>query len=417
MRNRGRSPWAMVALLFLTATAGYVCRVNISTAGVLLMEEFRLSQVEMGRVFSAFLLGYALFQVPGGWVADRWGARRVLMAAAFAWVALTAVTASAGLGPLVAGAPLAIGSLLMSRFLLGVAAAPTYPGAAQGVSVWVPSDQQGRATGVVLASIGVGSALAPPLVSGVMVEWGWRAALLVSATPALALALIWLWVKEPSSGTGRRAPVTPVKHTPAKEPRQRLRSRSFILLSASYTLQGYVGYIFVFWFFLYLVQERQFDLLQGAWASTLPWVLSIVSIPLGGWLSDKLVAGRLGPVWGRRAVPLAGMAASGFLISVGAHTQSPLMAVLALALATSLVLCVEGPFWSTMISLAPSRTGTGGGIMNMGSNVGGLISPAFTPVLAQFIGWEGALHVAAGLAVLAAALWFGISPGAPEPEA
>jgi ACS family glucarate transporter-like MFS transporter len=183
------------------------------------------------------------------------------------------------------------------------------------------------------------------------------------------------------------------------------------LLSASYTLQGYVGYIFVFWFFLYLVQERQFDLLQGAWASSLPWVLSIVSIPLGGWLSDRLVTGRLGPIWGRRAVPLAGLAFSGLLISIGAHTESPVLAVLALGLATALVLSVEGPFWSTLISLTPARTGTGGGIMNMGSNIGGLISPALTPVLAQFIGWEGALHVAAGLAVLAAALWVGIRPG------
>jgi len=204
------------------------------------------------------------------------------------------------------------------------------------------------------------------------------------------------------------------KEPAGERPGYGLRSRSFVLLTASYSLQGYVGYIFVTWFYLYLVQERQFDLLRGAWVSSLPWVLSIASIPLGGWLSDRLAAGRLGLAWGRRAVPLAGMALSGILISVGAHTGSPVTAALALALATALVLCVEGPFWATMMSLSRSRSGTAGGLMNTGCNIAGMISPYLTPLLAQHIGWEGALHVAAGLAVVAAALWLGIRPDPAE---
>jgi len=180
------------------------------------------------------------------------------------------------------------------------------------------------------------------------------------------------------------------------------------MLTLSYSLQGYVGYVFVSWFYLYLVQERHFGLLAGAWMSSLPWILSIVSIPLGGFVADRLAAGRLGPTWGPRAVAMTGMAGSGALISIGAHTGSPVMAAIALALATALVLCVEGPFWSSVTRMQGGRSGTAGGIMNTGCNIGGLISPALTPVLAASIGWEAALHVAAALAVLAALLWLGI---------
>ena len=403
------SSWPMVALLSATATASYLCRVNLATAGALLMPEFGLTQVGMGRVFSAFLLGYAFFQVPGGALADRFGARRTLATAALCWAALTGAQSLVGWNamPLDAGTTMMV--LLVLRFLLGVAEAPTYPGAAQGVARWVRPRDQGRASGVVIASIGIGSALAPPLVSHVMTQWGWRAALLISALPSLAVGLVWRKVAEPPSWTEGKEAREP---SPAPDDRAGLGTRDFALLTASYTLQGYVGYIFVFWFYLYLVQERKFDLVQGAWVSTLPWILSTISIPAGGFLSDRLVASRLGSTWGRRAIPILGLGLSGILIAIGAHTQSAVTAAVSLALATALVLCVEGPFWATMIGLAGRRAGAGGGIMNMGSNLGGLVSPVLTPLLAQYIGWENALHIAAALSLVAASLWLGIDANA-----
>ena len=292
---------------------------------------------------------------------------------------------------------------------MGITASPTYPGSAQGISRWVLPQFQGRANGIVIASIGLGSALAPPLVSYVMVSAGWRIALVASAIPALAIALLWLKIREP-------APVSPpeTKNAAAESgtppAKGDIRSRSFYLLTASYTLQGYVGYIFVSWFYLYLVQERNFGLLSGAWMSSLPWILSIVSIPLGGLISDRLVAGRAGKVWGRRIVPLTGMALSGAFISIGAHTGNAVMAAVCLAFATAFILCVEGPFWAMMMKIAGKQSGTAGGIMNMGSNLGGLLSPALTPVIASYLGWENALHVAALLAIIGAVFWLFIKP-------
>jgi ACS family glucarate transporter-like MFS transporter len=412
---RPRGPWAWVGLLCATASASYLCRVNVSVTGVLLMDELKLSQAQMGRVFSAFLLGYALFMVPGGFLADRWGTRRVLEWASWWWVGATLLQVLVGRGPFAAGPSSALVALLGLRFVLGVGQAPTFPAAAGGVARWIGPESRGRANGFVIAAIAVGSALAPPLLSWVMVRWGWRAALAVSALPALATAVVWRVAGEPATaGIPARSPVAGESTAGEGDDEAGARvlgSRSFVLLTLSYTLQGYVGYIFVFWFYLYLVQERHFDLLRGAALSSLPWLLSIVSIPLGGWLSDRLVAQR-GAVIGRRAVPIVGLAAAGVFLSLGARTTNASLAAAYLALSTAFVLCVEGPFWATMTGIAGRRSGVAGGIMNTGSNVGGLVSPALTPVLAAAVGWENALHVAAGLSVLGAVLWLGIDPRA-----
>lgn len=400
-----RRPSVLVGLLSLTATASYLCRVNVSVAGPQLMEEFGLTQVQMGWVFSAFLLGYALFQIPGGMLADRFGARRILAASAVWWIVTTTMLTMVGFSWFRISTLSALLTMLILRFIIGIGEAPTFPAAAQGVSCWIPAIHQGRANGFVVAAIGLGSAIAPLLITGVMVNWGWRAAILVSSLPALLVAIAWFYIKE------NELPMLPTKElkSPIKNYAS-LRSRSFILLSISYTLQGYVGYIFVFWFYLYLVQVRHFDLLRSAVFSSLPWILSIISIPLGGIVSDRLVSGPLGPRWGRRAVPLLGLTLSGILLALGAHATNAYLAVAYLAFSTACVLCVEGPFWATMMEIAENKSGAAGGVMNMGSNIGGLISPALTPLLASTMGWVNALYIAAGISLIGALLWLGISP-------
>lgn len=112
---------------------------------------------------------------------------------------------------------------------------------------------------------------------------------------------------------------------------------------------------------------------------------------------------------------MAGLLGGAVFLSAGAHTPDPQFAAACLALATALVLSVEGPFWAAMMDVAGGRSGTAGGVMNMGSNLGGLVSPALTPVLAAAVGWENALHVAAALSVLGGFLWLGIGPRPQAP--
>ncbi len=409
-----RTRWGFVLLLAATATAAYLCRVNISVAGALVMQEYGLTQTQMGWVFSAFLFGYTLCMLPGGLLADAWGAKRMLALAAWGWVAVTWLQAAVPGASDGWSASAALAGLVALRLLMGALASPTYPAALEGVARWTASAAIGRANGLVIGSVGLGSAIAPPFITAVMMPWGWRAAMLASAVPALVIAIAWLLVKDPaprSPGHAGRAGTVPAHEASSRRVvAALLRQPGFALLTVSYTLQGYVGYIFIFWFYLYLVQVRHFSLVEGAFISSLPWVLSAISIPLGGVISDRLVLGRLGPVWGRRLLPIIGMGGAGIFISIGAHTATPWVAAVSLAVATALVLSVESPFWTTAAGLAGSRAGTGGALMNTGCNIGGMISPMLTPLVGELFGWEPALHLAAGLSVLAALAWFRITP-------
>jgi ACS family glucarate transporter-like MFS transporter len=379
--------------------------VDITVAAPSLMAELNLSQLEMGKVFSAFLLGYTLFQVPSGWLAGRAPTRLLFGVLALGWAVITCAHGLLG-KPYFGLAFGALPALLGLRFALGVLASPTYPAAGRAISLALPPERHGSANGMVLASIGIGSAVAPPLLGYVTLHWGWRAAFMVVAALAVLVAMLW-WRSDPLAQAASAVRPTSRDATVATCTSP-LRLRSFWFLTASYTLQGYVGYVFVFWFFLYLVQVRRFAFLRAAWLTTLPWIASLVVIPLGGVISDWAVQ-RWGSTRGRRSLPLPAMILAAGSLLCGARTGSAWLAALSLTAATALVLATEGPYWASMTQLSGAQSGIGGGVMNFGSNLGGLISPVLTPWLAERWGWESALGLAAVFAVVAAILWMGVS--------
>jgi len=401
----GTAAGRLVFLLALAASVGYICRVDITVAAPSLMAELNLSQLEMGKVFSAFLLGYTLFQVPSGWLAGRTPTRLVFGALTLGWAVITCANGLLG-KPYFGLAFGALPALLGLRFALGVLASPTYPAAGRAISLALPPERHGSANGMVLASIGIGSAVAPPLLGFVTLHWGWRAAFMVVAALAVLVAMLW-WRSDPLAQAASAVRPTSRDATVATCTSP-LRLRSFWFLTASYTLQGYVGYVFVFWFFLYLVQVRRFAFLRAAWLTTLPWIASLVVIPLGGVISDWAVQ-RWGSTRGRRSLPLPAMILAAGSLLFGARTGSAWLAALSLTAATALVLATEGPYWATMTQLSGAQSGIGGGVMNFGSNLGGLVSPLLTPWLAERWGWESALALAAAFAVVAAILWMGVS--------
>lgn len=392
----------LVLLLLAAASAGYVCRVAITVVAPGIMSDFGLTQTQMGTVFSAFLVGYTVFQVPSGWLADRISARRIFLALCSGFTLLTLFTALVGWRGF--GLALVIPQFWVVRGLFGVFAAPTYPTSGRTIAVTMPARLQARANSLVLVSVGVGSALTPLLLAPVTTRYGWRIALCVAASFSATAGLLW-WFLAPHQHHAREsAPVGAEGSAPHVRP---LRSSSFWFLFSSYLLQGYLGYIFIFWFYLYLVQVRHFEVLQAASFTALPWLATIVAIPLGGVLSDIAVT-RWGATWGRRSLPLAALCAGAFFLVIGARTPNPKIAVAALTACTVLIICTEGPFWATMTQLAGDRSGIAGGTMNFGSNIGGMISPALTPWLAARIGWETALTLTAGLALVAGLLWLGV---------
>ena len=188
-RPTGRVRWFLVIWLFVLGAVSYLDRVNISIAGTAIAAEYHLTQVQLGSIFSAFLLGYAFFQTPGGWLADKLGSRYVLTIGVVWWGIFTALTAS--VSPAIAGA---FSVLVLIRFLLGAGEAIIYPASNQFIAQWIPSQERGFANGLIFAGVGAGTAVAPILVTYLMLHYGWRWPFWVSTVLGLLVGAVWYLV-------------------------------------------------------------------------------------------------------------------------------------------------------------------------------------------------------------------------------
>ena len=251
---------------------------------------------------------------------------------------------------------------------------------------------------VLIVGMAIGSAFTPPLVSWAMTTLGWRASFYLSALLAVALWLAW----RRSAGAHLDAesgatPSTGPWHAP-------LRDKNVAVMCVSYFFDSYLLFVFVYWLYLYLVEQRGMSLLTSAVYTGLPFALAVVFAPIAGWLCDWLSV-RIGRAWGRRAIAIASLVNSAGFLVVGINVGNQTMAVAGLSLAVAFLLCTETAYWSAAMDLGESNTGTVGGIMNMAGNFGGVVSTALMPVLIERYGWTMAFRSAAALALVAAALW------------
>jgi len=385
----------LLALLFAISVVTYLDRVNISITARQMMPELGLTALEMGTVFSAFVLGYALCQIPGGWLGDRWGARRVLTLALLWWSIFTALTAVA---PMLPFADLlgVVGSLALVRFLIGVGEAAALPNFNRAVADSLPAREQGLGIGITISGIGLGSAVTPSLTAWIMVNFGWQMPFYAAAALGLVIAGIW-------SVATASTPLTCAIRVPAPSPEATVETASSVIppvpwwafartpsvrwLVLSYTCLGCVAYVYMSWFYLYLVNARGFDGLRGSLYAALPFVAMAVFCPLGGWLTDRLTA-RLGINRGRAAVGATGMVLSAVSILLGATADSPFVALGCLSLGAGWLYFTVGPFWASTIDLTRPHAGTPSGLMNTGANLGGTLAPSLTPWLAEQFSWS-----------------------------
>lgn len=407
----------ILGLLFAISVVTYIDRVNISVTAREMMPALGLTDQQMGYVFSAFVVGYALFQVPGGWLSDRWGIRIVLTIALIWWSCFTAWTAMAATSFL-AGSLGIVGALALVRFLLGVGEAAALPTFNRAVTDWLPPHERGLGIGTAIGGIGIGAAITPPLTAWVMVNYGWQTAFYLSSGIGIGLAAIWwfLAADRPATHpwtTHRVATpcTTPASTTRPSIPWTTLRNTPSVWwLMLSYGCLGYVAYVYMSWFYLYLVNERGFTVLRGGLFAAAPFLTILVSCPLGGWVTDRLTI-RQGVTKGRQIVGMVGMGLAAGSIALGSALESPYLAIASLSLGAGWLYFTIGAYWSSTSDLSPTHTGSLSGLMNMGANLGGAISPTLTPWLAQQWGWSASLGFAAFIAFIGGIMWIRIKPG------
>ncbi len=410
--------WRIAGLLLLITTLTFIDRFNMSVASKYIQQEFSLSDVQVGTILSAFVLGYALFQIPGGVLGDRFGPRRMLFWAVLWWSLFTALTAAAPDLFLARWIGVAW-SLWIVRFLIGCGEAPAFPNANKVIGLWMAPDERARGNSSFIVGVGIGGTFTPPAIAYTMSHYGWRICFVTCGGLGLIVAAIWHWYstdrpeQHPKVNAAELARIGTdhkIPRTAHRAPWRRILSSATVwALALSNFLLGYVVSIFYFWFYLYVVNVRKLPVIGGSFWSTVPFIMMLFSAPLGGYFSDRSLR-RFGHPWGRRVPVFVGAALSCLCILIGARIENPYLAICTLAIAGGCNIFVSVSCWVMPNDLSRHYSASLAGLLNMANNLGGVVSPTLTPWIAARYGWTTALDVAAVVMMGMGSLWLLIHP-------
>ena len=415
--------WKIVWLLVLISAARSMDAVNFSVAAVKLVPEFGMTEHQLGILYSAYLLGYGLFHLPGGYLADVIGPRKLLGAALVWWSALTGLTAVA---PQIPGLALLgpFGAFLVIRFAIGMAEGACYPGSTRMVTSWMTSSERGAASGMMMGGLGVGYAITPPIVSTLMFYYDWRLAFYAFSAMGLVLAYRWYTYATDEPEQSTRVSESELQEIRASSPRidskeqptvpwgTLFRSGNAWLLAAASLCTGYGIFMYQAWFYWYLVNERGFSELNSGFFASGPFIAVAILSPVGGRISDYLV-GRMGRAKGRRTAAIFGLVLSAVCSGIGAQSDQPYLAILLLSLADGLLYMAGASAIATVIDIGGPYPGVTFGFSNLSTVAGGVIASTATPMLAEQYGWEGAILAIAGITLVAVLLWLKIDADKP----
>ncbi|WP_291689838.1 MFS transporter, partial [Bradyrhizobium sp.] len=373
----------VLLLLCLMYLILYVDRVNISTAAPLIKADLNLSNTDLGLAFSAFAYPYAFFQLVGGWLGDRFGARATLGICGMIVCAATAATGLVG----------GLSSLFAARLALGLGEGATFPTATRAMSVWIPADRWGFAQGITHSFARIGNALTPPLIAGLVVVSSWRASFFMLGAVSLVWVLVWVWFfrndpeRHPSVSPGELAAITAHGRRPTEPsvPWLQLFARMSPVTAVDFCY-GWTLWLFLSWIPSFFYQNYHQDLQHSALYSAGVFTAGVIGDTLGGVFSDWLLrrSGNRGTA--RRNVIVAGML-GGFVFLLPVMLIHDLTtAAISLSLAFFCVELIVAPIWSVPMDIAPHYSGSASGMMNFGFGVAGIISPVIFGFLVDTTG-------------------------------
>ena len=404
--------WVIVFAVFL-AIIQYVDKVCISQAAPFIQKDLHLREDQMGWVFGAFTLAYALFEIPAGYLGDRFGPRPVLLRIVIWWSVCTVAL----------GRMWSCGSLMVTQFLFGAGEAGAFPNLTKAFNRWLPPQERPRAQGIMWMSARLGGALTPMLVYLCLQHVTWRTAFLLLGLPGVVWAvLFYRWYrddprKHPSVNAAEAAllPVEAAAGERFKAPWKKLfTSRTVLCLCGQYFACSYSFWFFITWFPTYLLKARGFDLKQSALLAGTPLFVGAFGSLFAGWVSP-ILSRRLGSAGTvRRGIGAIGAFGAAALLMVATWLTNPYLAVVAIML---VAFCndIQLPgAWTACMDVGGKAVATLSGTMNMMGNVGGFVSPIVCGYLVKQTGnWNLAFYVTAAAYVLGAFCWLAMDPVTP----
>ena len=415
MRGLGATR-GVLGLLCLMYLITYVDRVNIGTAAPLIKGEFHLSNVQLGFIFSAFAYPYALFQVSGGLLGDRYGARRTLFACGAVWA----------LGTILTGLTGGFISLFAARVLLGLGEGATFPTATRAMQNWTALRERGFAQGITHSFARLGNAITPPLVAALAALWGWRGSFVTLGLISLAWVAAWWFYfrddpKEHRSITPAELDRIAIGRQEAagaagRPPWKRL-VRRIVPVTVTYFCYGWTLWLLLNWLPSFFKEAYHLDLAHSALFSSTVFFAGVVGDTLGGVVSDRLLT-RTGDLQrARRDVIVVAMCASACCLGGIFLVTNLSVVALLLSGAFFFLELVIGPIWSIPMDIAPKFAGTASGIMNTGSAVAAIASPvAFGLIVDKTGSWVLPFVGSIVLLLFGAALAFTMHPERPLDE-
>ena len=408
--KRPKASGIVLALLCLMYMITYIDRVNVATAASDIRRALSLTTTQLGFVFSAFAYPYAIFQVFGGWVGDRFGPRRTLFLCGVIWAIATILTGLAG----------GLTSLFLFRMLLGFGEGATFPCATRAMQSWTSPDRRGYAQGITHAFARLGNAITPPIVAWLIVLFTWRGSFVILGSISLVWVIVWVWYfrDEPAEHTGitreelDRLPNRGVRSSAARPvvPWMRL-TRRMLPVTIVYFCYGWTLWLYINWLPSFFLHEYELDIRRSALFSSVVFFAGVGGDLLGGVISDGILR-RTGDLRrARRDVVIAGFLGSFLCMLPIFATHDLTTIVICLGAAFFFAEIVIGPMWSVPMDIAGRYSGTASGLMNTGSAIAAILSPLAFGVIADRTGnWQLPFVGSLGLLLLGACLSFTMHP-------
>jgi ACS family glucarate transporter-like MFS transporter len=379
-----RASNVVLMLLCLMYFITYLDRVNVSTAAAGFGPEFNLSKTQIGLVFSAFAYPYLVFQIIGGWVSDRFGAKRTLIACGIIWASATVLTGMAG----------GLISMLVARVLLGFGEGATFPAATSAMARWVAKEKRGFAQGITHAAARVGNAVAPPIIVAVMATFGWRASFYACAILSFVWVALWLvtFTEHPKDHPRITADETAVlpapKPKPGAVPWKRLLRR-MAPVTLVYFCYGWTLWLFLSWIPQYFLHSYNMNIQKSALFAASVFFAGVIGDTLGGIVTDRIYE-RTGSLKKARSWMVAVCMALCLLVLIPlTFTHDLYVSVACLSAGFFFAEMTIGPMWAVPMDIAPEYSGVASGMMNTGSALAAIVSPVVSGMLIDKFGnWE-----------------------------
>jgi MFS family permease len=387
----------------------------------------------MSWVFSAFVAGYVLFEVPGGWLGDRWGARAVIFRIVLCWSLFTAATGGVkGITSLFsskAGPEQWLVAMIATRFLFGVGEAGAYPNIARALGRWFPFRERATAQSFIWLSSRWGGAFAPTIIGGLMLfGGGWQRAFWILGFVGVAWAVFFfIWFRDrpedkPQVNAAERELIRAGEaeagsiYDDASAPRFRWAS----LISSNVLALCLVSFCvsFCFYFYItflpkYLKDQFQVDYAQSQFISGLPLLLGGFACLAGGFLSDYVIRKTGSKRWGRSLIPVAGWTAAGLCAFAVSQLHSAVAVTALIVIAFAFQDLGVPSMWSLPTDIGGRFAGTLGGWMNSAGAIGGMLSPLVAAKVSIAHGWNATFVVFGAVYLLGALAWLCVDASSP----